>query len=157
MQDVVIVHHKDFVGVVGQAVKAAQIAQHHFAGYIAAYAHNFKVHHRAHLAVFIRHGSLNLGAFLFIARLQHFVHHVRGQIVRQIRQIVGFHVFHRRHQLGFIHRFNQAFAHAVGYFQQHIAVFFGRGKFPHQHALFGRQTFQHSRHVSGVQFVQNAN
>ena len=88
--------------------------------------------------------------------MQRFGNHVLRQIVGQIGQIVGFQVFHRRQQLFAVHRFDQRFAHRVGHFQQHFAVFFGRGQTPHQHALIGRQLFEHVGDVGRMQLVQDA-
>ena len=66
LQDVVFVDHEDFVGVVGQALEAAQVAQYHFAGNIGTDAHQLEVHDGAHLVVGKRHGGLYFGAFVFI-------------------------------------------------------------------------------------------
>ena len=156
LQNVVFVHHEDFVGVVRQPVEAAQVAQHDFAGNVGADADGFKVHDSADLVVVVRHGSLHLGAFFFVAVFQHFADHVGRQIVRQIGQIVRVHVFHGRHEFLRVHAFDKAFAHGVGHFQQYVAVFFGNGEFPHQNAFFGRQVFQYGGHVCRVQFVQDA-
>ena len=141
---------------VGQAVKAAQVAQHHFTGNIGTDADDFKVHHCADLPVFVRHGSLNLCALFCVARLQGFVYHVAGQVVCQFRQVVRIQIFHGGNQLARVHCLNQAFAHDIGHFQKHVAVFFGHGQPPHQHALFGRQVFQNGGNVGGMQFVQDA-
>ena len=142
---------------VGQALEAAQIAQHHFASHIGADAHQFEIHNRAHLAVFKRHRRRHLRALFFIAGFQRFIHHFVRQIGGQFGQFVGIQIIHRGQQFLLIHGFNQGFAHRVRHFQQHFAVFFGRGQMPHQRALFLRQRFEQAGHVGRVQFVQNGN
>ena len=156
LQDVVVVHHEDFVGVVGQAVEAAQVAQHHFAGNVGADAEQFEVHDGPDLVVCKRHGGLYLCTLFFVTGLQDFGDDLVRQVVGQLGQIIGIHVFHRRQQLLVAHAFDQGFAYGVGHFQQHIAVVFGCSQLPGQHPLLERQGLEHGGHVGRVQFVQGA-
>ena len=139
---------------VGQALEAAQVTQHHFAGDVGADADQLEVHNRTDLVVFIRHRRLDLGALFLVARLQGFIDHLVRQIARQLRQFVRVQVIDRRQQLVFVHRLDQRFAHSVGHFQQHFAVVFGRDQQPDDITLARRQRFQHRRHVGRVQLVQ---
>ena len=154
MQDVVFIDHENLVGMIGQALEAAQVTQHHFTSNVGADADQLEVHNRTDLVVFIRHRRLDLGALFLVARLQGFIDHLVRQIARQLRQFVRVQVIDRRQQLVFVHRLDQRFTHRVGHFQQHFTVVFRRDQQPDNITFARRQRFQHRRHVGRVQLVQ---
>ena len=151
LQHVVFIDHENLVGMVGQAVETAQVAQYDFTRHIGADADQFKVHNRADLVVFVRHRRFDLLAFFFITRLQRFVHHLVRQVVCQLCQFVCVQIIDGGQQLVFVHGLDQRFAYGVGYFQQHFAVVFRGDQKPNNVTLARRQGFQDGGHVGGVQ------
>ena len=139
---------------IGQAVEAAQIAQHHFAGNIGADADHLEVHDGADLVVVVGTRRINLRPLLGIARAQGFIDDFLRQVVGQFRQFIRVQVIDRGEQLFAVHRVNQAFAHRVRNFQQDFAVFFRRRQMPDQHPFFLRQRFEDVGDVRRVQFFQ---
>ena len=134
------------------AVEAAQVAQDDFAGDVGADVDHFKVHDGADLMVGVGHCRLYLRAFCGVARAQRFVHDFARQVVGEFRQFVGVQIIHRRQHFVLIHHADEAFAHGVGDFEQHFAVFFRHGKVPNQHPFFLRQGFEDVGDIRRVQF-----
>ena len=154
MQLVLAVHHENLVGVVGQFVQAAQIAQHHFQGDIFAHPDHFKVHDGAHAVFRIAHGFQQLRAFFFGQAFLYFGHHVGRQVGRQVGKLIGVHAAGGGNQVLAVHRFNQRFPHPVFHFQQHVGVVLGADQLPDGLAFILGQRFQDEGDVGRMQAVQ---
>ena len=98
---------------IGQAVEAAQIAQHDFAGNIGADADHLEVHDGADLMVVVGTRRIDLRPLLGIARAQGFIDDFLRQVVGKLRQFVRIQIINRGEQLLAVHRVNQAFAHRI--------------------------------------------
>ena len=124
-QMIVVVNHKQLIGVIRQLAKAAQIAHRRFDADIRPHRDNFKVHRRADGLVGIGQRRLHAGAILRIEAFQHILNDIARQVRRQVRQLVGIELLCRGDQLARIHACDQGLAHRIGDFQQNLAVALG--------------------------------
>ena len=153
-QHAVAVHHEHLVGVLGQLVEAAQIAQHHFQRHVLTHAHELEVHASAHRILGVGHGGTQLLALLGGQLTLDLLHHRRRQILDQVGHVVGVQLLHRRDQLVLGHQVDQVFQNRLGNLQQHGAIGFALDRIPDQLPLFRRQRFKHVGDVGRVQLGQ---
>ena len=153
-QHAVAIHHEHLVGVLGQLVEAAQIAQHHFQRHVLTHAHELEVHASAHRILGVGHGGTQLLTLLGGQLTLDLLHHRRRQILDQVGHVVGVQLLDRRDQLVLGHQVDQVFQNRLGNLQQHGAIGFALDRIPDQLPLFRRQRFQHVGNVGRVQLGQ---
>ena len=149
------VHHEDLVGMVGQFVQPAQVAQHDFQGDVFAHPHHVEVHDGAHGVFRVAHGGDQLRAFRVGQAFLDLGNDIGGQIRRQIGDLVGVHGAGGRDQVLVIHGLDQRFPRPVLDFQEHVGVVFLADQLPDGLACLDGQRFQDEGDVGRMQRVDD--
>jgi hypothetical protein len=150
----VAIDDEELVGMVGQFVEAAQVAQHHLQRHVLAHGDHLEVHQRADRVFRVGHGGAQFLAFLGRQRAEHVGQHALGQVGGEVGQFVGIELFGCRHQFGGRHVLDERFAYRIGNFEQDFAVALGLDQVPDQQALVERQRFEDVGDVGRVHGVE---
>jgi hypothetical protein len=150
----VAIDHEELIGVIGQLVAPAQVAQHDLDGDVLTHADHVEVHQRTHRVLGIGHGGTQLLALLHRERGEHPVEHFGRQIGRKVGKLVGIELFGRSDQFLDIHVLDERFAHGVGDFEQDLAVALRLHQVPHRQALITRQGLENVGDVRGMHAIE---
>jgi hypothetical protein len=148
------VDHENLVGVVGQFVEQAQIAQHDLERHVFAHRHHVEVHQRADRIVGVGHGGAQLFALFHVERAEHVLHDLDRQVGREVGQFVGIELFDCGDQLLRLHGVDQRLADRIRHLEQDFAVALGAHQIPHQQAVVRRQRFEDVGDVGRVHRVE---
>ncbi|MCY1523508.1 hypothetical protein D9M68_584080 [compost metagenome] len=156
LEDAVVIHHEEFVGVAGQFLEPTQIAQHHFQGHIVADGDHLEVHQRADLVLLVGQHGANALALLRIEGFHQLVDDVARQFRREVGQLVRVHFLGGGEQLVIVHVGDQRLTDGVGYFEEDVAVALGLDQLPDGQTLVERQGFEDVGDVGRVQLIELA-
>ena len=157
----IIVDDEQLVGMVGQFIEAAQIAQDDPERNILAHGDDVEIHHRADRLLGVGHRRAQLLALFGRQAKENVLDDVVRQIGRKVGQFVGIERLGGSHQFGALHRLDQRFANRIGNFEQDVAVALGLDQIPGNQTLVERQCLENvgdirrvHRSESGPQFAQ---
>jgi len=156
LEHAVVVDHEQFVGMPGQFLQAAQVAQHHFQADVLADGDHLEVHQRADLVLLVGQRRTHSLALLRVEAFHQFMDHVARQFRCQVGEFVGVQVLGRGDDLVVVHVRDQGFPDRVGDFEEDVAVVLGLDQLPDRQAVVQRQRFEDVGDVGGVQFLQLA-
>jgi hypothetical protein len=130
LQDVAPVDNEELVGVVGQFVEAAQVAQHHLERDVLADGDHLEIHQRPDGFLGVRHGSTQLLALLHRERLEDVLDDLLGEVGCEVGDLVGIELLGGGDQLLGLHVRDERRAHRVGDLEQDLAVAIGLDEVP---------------------------
>ena len=149
------IDHEHLVGVIGQRVEAAQIAQHDLERHVLADGDQIEVHARADRLVRVGQRRAQLLALFRREPTAHLLDDVVGQILGQLGEFVGVQRARGRDQLVAVHRCDQRLAHRIGHLDQDLAVALGLDEVPDHQPLVARQRLEDVCDVGRVQPIES--
>ena len=152
---IVVIDHKNLVGLLGQAIHLSQLRQHHFQRHIGTRGEHVVVHRRTDHVVGVAHGGAQLRTLFERQALGDFFHDLARQVVGQIGNLVGIEVFRRRHHLLAAHVGDQRFTHRVGDFEQNFTVARRIDQTPNMQTIVQRQGFEHVGDIRRMQTIEH--
>ena len=153
-QRAALVDDEDLVGVIGQFLERAQLAQHHVERVVVANGDRLEVHQLADRVLRIGHRCAQLLALLLRKALADLLDDIGRQVGRELGDLVGVEALDGLDQLVAIHRADQRFADRFGNLEQDLAVALGPDQIPDEHPLLLRQRLQDEGDVGRVQAVE---
>ena len=148
------VDDEELVGVVGQFLETAQIAQHDFKADVFAHRHHVEDHERAHRVFRVGHGRAQLFAAFGVEGLEDVLDDLGRQVGCEIGELVGVERFGRSLELRGRHALDERFTHGIRDLEQDLAVAFGLDQVPDVEALSERQRVEDVADVGRVQLFE---
>ena len=145
------IDHEDLVGVVGQRLEAAKIAEYELDRRLLPDRNDLKVHARADALLRIRHGRAKLGAFLVGETFLNLRHHVGRQVVHKVGDLVSVEGLDGIDELVAIHGVDQGFTDAVVDLDENVTVGLALDEVPDGQTFVERQGLKNPGHVGRME------
>ncbi len=153
-QVIVAVDHEERIGLPGKLIEASQVAKRDLASDVLADAHHVEVHQGPHAPLRIGKRRLQPGAIVDVLGLEDVLHHVLGQVGREVGDLVGVEVAGGGDDFRRIHVREESVADGIGDLQQDVSILVAADKPPYDESLGKRQALENVGDVRRMQSVE---
>ena len=138
----------------GSSSRRPQVARRRFQRHVLAHGDLLEIHQRADRAFLVGQRRAQLLALFLRQRADHVLHHLLGQVGREVGDLVGFQRAGRGDQFLRIHGRDERLAHRVRHFEQDLALALGLDQVPDHQPLVERQRLEDVGDVGRVQLLE---